>query len=433
MKREMIKRHLNPMRKSNLHNFSTTTRHVWHQSAQFAAKGRHNEHYEAYRERHLLKVALVVSSIGLGGNIETPAVRLLVERLARVVDIHVYAVHHPAGNQPIRFGDITLHPALAPRDRFSTRMARTIRSIGREHRQSRFDLLHALWLHEAGTIAVAAGSLLRLPVVASIGGAEVVALHDIGYGALRTARGRLMTANVLQRATFVTGGSAYVVKQARRLVPHRDPSRFRRIPLPVDVAQFVTTATRQLDEGSAHVLHAASLIPVKDQSTLLMAFRRVVDVLPAARLTIAGEDPFGLRSELEQLRDRLAMSGAVSFVGPLRHSQMASQYCAADLFVLSSRHESQAMVVLEAAAAGLPTVGSAVGVVPDLAPAAAFAVRPNDPVALADAIIALLTDPIRRRRMGECARQRVINEYDSPIVCDSFVRLYEDAIRTTTR
>jgi glycosyltransferase involved in cell wall biosynthesis len=86
------------------------------------------------------------------------------------------------------------------------------------------------------------------------------------------------------------------------------------------------------------------------------------------------------------------------------------------------------MVVCEAAAAGVPTVGTAVGVVADLAPDAAIAVTPGDPVALADAIVAMLTDPERRERMGERARQRVAGEYDVGVARDAFVRVYHDAI-----
>jgi glycosyltransferase involved in cell wall biosynthesis len=371
---------------------------------------------------------MLVPSIAHGSAIETPTVRLLAERLAQIVDLHVYAVHFPTGEQPVQDSVFTLHPAVAAADRFSRRLARTILTIRREHQRAPFDIIHALWLHEPGTIAVAAGSLLRLPVVASIGGAEIVALRDVGYGALRTAQGRLMTAHVLQRSSFVTGGSDYVLRRARRLVPHRDHARFRRIPLPVDAEQFVVPELQRQAGETAHVLHAASLIPVKDQPTLLYAFRRVVDVVPHARLTIAGEDPFGLRSTLERQRDTLGLSAAVTFPGPLPHAEMATLYHAADLFVLSSRHESQGMVVLEAAASGVPTVGTAVGVVPDLAPDAAIAVRPGDSVALADAIIALLTDPVRRARMGEQARQRVVDQYDAPVVRDSFVRLYDEAI-----
>ncbi len=380
-----------------------------------------------------MKLALVVASIGDGREVDTPAVRLLAERLAGVVELHVFALLHPARSLPGTESALTLHPANASTQRFSRRMVRTVQAIAHEHRRSPFDVIHALWLHEAGTIAIAAGSLLRLPVIASIGGAEVVALPDIGYGALRTARGRVMSASVLQHATFVTGGSEYVIRRARRIVAHRDQSRFRRVPLPVDASVFVPSVSRSHDASTLRVLHAASLIPVKDQATLLRSFRRVVDAIPNAHLTIAGEDPFGIKRELEHLRDSLQLNCSVSFVGPLPYAEMASCYRTSDLFVLSSRHESQAMVVLEAAAAGVPTAGTAVGVVSDLAPDAATVVRPGDSVALADAIIALLSDPARRVRMGEIARQRVVAEYDAPVVCDAFLRLYEEAIGLSNR
>ncbi len=371
---------------------------------------------------------MLVPSIAHGCAIETPTVRLLAELLSRVVDLHVFALHFPTDEHSVKESGFRLHSALAADDRFSRRLVRTALAVRREHLRSPFDIIHGLWLHEPGTIAVAAGSLLRLPVVASVGGAEVVALPDVEYGALRTRQGRLMTAHVLQRASFVTGGSDYALRRARRLVPHRDASRFRRIPLPVDARQFVRSEPRQQADGALQLLHAASLIPVKDQATLLRAFRRVVDVVPQARLTIAGEDPFGVRFTLERLRDALGLATAATFIGPLPHAQMAALYHEADLFVLSSRHESQGMVVLEAAAAGVATVGTAVGVVPDLAPDAAIAVRPGDPIALADAMIALLTDPARRARIGEHARQLVVDRYDAPVVRDAFARLYDEAI-----
>lgn len=380
-----------------------------------------------------MKVCLLTPSVGCDAEIQTPVVRLFVERMSRQVDLHVFALHHPPGSGAVRDGDVTLHQAGAARDRFSRRMARTIASIRREHQQSPFDLLHALWLHEPGTIAVAAGALLRLPVVASVGGAEVVALPDIAYGALRQTWGRLMTANVLQHATLVTAGSAYAVRKARRIVPHRDPTRFRRAPLPVDAERFAPSHGRSFDAASPRLLHAASLIPVKDQTTLLRAFRRVVDVFPGAQLTIASEDPLGHRAGLEHLQGELSLGRSVTFIGPRPHASMAALYHDSDLFVLSSRHESQAMVVLEAAAAGVPTVGASVGVVPELAPEAAIAVRPRDAVALADAVIDLLADPIRLQRMGRQARARVLDEYAAPVVSALFLELYSEAIERSRR
>ncbi|HEX5166235.1 MAG TPA: glycosyltransferase family 4 protein [Thermomicrobiales bacterium] len=375
-----------------------------------------------------MRVALLVPSIGVGAEIETPAVRVFAERMVRNVDLHVFTVHYPFAGELAREQRLTIHPAQQNATRFARRLASTIRSISREHRRAPFDLIHALWLHEPGTIAVVAATLLRRPLIASIGGAEVVALPDIAYGALRDPRGRWMTAHVLQRATLVTGGSNYVLRRARRLVPHRDPDSFRRAPLPIDAAPFAPSGKRVFDPLRPHLLHAASLIPVKNQPTLLRAMRRVVDVIPGARLTIAGGDPLGLRRELEQLGTELGLDGAVTFTGSMRHEQMQTFYRDGDLFVQSSLHESQGLVVLEAGAAGVPTVGTAVGVVADLAPECAVAVRPGDPVALADGILNLLSDPARLTRMGVRIRQRITDEYDRDSAGDRFLALYDEAI-----
>jgi len=386
----------------------------------------------AARINRRLTIAMLVPSIAVSPEFETPTVSLLAEAIAQCANVHVYPIVGGGSYNTVTDTGLTIHP-VASGERFSRRAAATIRSLLRDHRRQPFDLIHALWLHEPGTIAVAAGQLLRVPVIASIGGAEVVALPDINYGALRTARGRFMSAHVLQQATFVTGGSEYVIGKARRLVPHRDERRFRRVPLPVDMSAFAPASNRHRTRNACRVLHAASLIPVKDQATLLYAFRRVLDLVPDAILTIAGEDPFGHRTELEALRERLGLGGAVQFVGHRSHAEMPTLYHETDVFVLSSRHESQGMVVLEAAAAGVPTVGTDVGVVRDLAPDAAVSVRPGDPIALGEAIAGVLIDSPRRLRLGERARQRVGSEFDVEPVRDAFVDLYRDAIAMRRR
>jgi glycosyltransferase involved in cell wall biosynthesis len=375
-----------------------------------------------------MKIALIVPSVSFDGEVETPAVRLLAERLSRHVNLTVFATRYPTVKTTAIHGAIRLRTPGATNARFAVRLAATLHVVREEHARRRFDLAHALWLHEPGTIAVAAGMAFRLPAIASIGGAEVVALPEIGYGALRTRRGRLMTAHVLQQATLVTGGSEYVIRRARSVVPNRDPGRFRFLPLPVDVNAWPPERRRRFDPAAPRLLHAASLIPVKDQATLLRAFRRVVDTFQGATLTVAGEDPVGLRDSLERQRDTLGLSGSVTFIGRTPHDRMRTLYHETDLFVLSSLHESQGMVVLEAAAAGVPTAGTAVGVVPDLAPDAAVATSPGDDVALAASVIELLGDPGRLRRMGEAARRRVAEEYDAEVVVDRLLALYGEAI-----
>ena len=294
-----------------------------------------------------------------------------------------------------------------------------------DHRRP-FDVLHGLWLHEPATTAILAGMLLRRPVLASIGGAEVVSLPEIDYGGLLHRSGRVVNRAALTRATLVSGGSRYVLDLARSLVPRRDPRRFRLAPFGVDLERFNRGDRFPFDPSAPRLLHAASLIPVKDQTTLLRAFQIVQREIPGAHLDIAGEDPFGKRASLERLAVDLGLATRVNFLGAVPHAAMPDLYRAADVFVLSSRHESQGMVVLEAAACGTPTVGTAVGVVPDLAPEAAVAVPPADPPTLAAAIVALLHDPARRATLAGEAHQRVLRDFGADRAAERLLALYEE-------
>jgi glycosyltransferase involved in cell wall biosynthesis len=103
----------------------------------------------------------------------------------------------------------------------------------------------------------------------------------------------------------------------------------------------------------------------------------------------------------------------------------------ADFLVQGSHHESQGVAVLEAAMRGLPIVGTAVGLVADLAALdepAAVAVRPGNAAALADAIAALLTDPGRRERLASAARSWA-EAHDADWTAAQFQALYEEVAR----
>ena len=85
------------------------------------------------------------------------------------------------------------------------------------------------------------------------------------------------------------------------------------------------------------------------------------------------------------------------------------------------------MVVLEAAASGLPTIGTAAGYIADWAPDAALAVPAGDDEALAQGILTLLGDPHRLEGIAREARRRV-SEYDVVTTARTFEQLYERTI-----
>jgi glycosyltransferase involved in cell wall biosynthesis len=147
---------------------------------------------------------------------------------------------------------------------------------------------------------------------------------------------------------------------------------------------------------------------VKDQRTLLAAFARVSAAVPDAALNVVGTGP--LENELKTLSRALGTEGRVVFHGAVPHHRLPSYYRSADLAVMSSLHEGQHWVTLEAAACGRTTVGTRVGVVADLAPAT-IAVPSRNPEALASGILEALSDRTRLRARGLLARARVVAQY----------------------
>lgn len=374
-----------------------------------------------------LRVGLIVPSLGVGAEVETPAVSALVAALAPVVDLTVFTLQYPT--EPGR-GVVSGVPVWAMGGaelRTRSLLRRTLRAIRVAHQRNAFDLLHGLWLFEPGFIAALAGKLLRVPSLASIGGVEVVALPDIGVGGLQNLRGRLLCRLVTRQAGLVSGGSRYVLELGRKLAPRRSAADFRFAPLPVDCARFtVPSRPSERADGTVRLLHVASLIPVKDQATLLRAFGALHRERQHVHLTVLGSNPRGMRSDLDGFAAALGVGAAVEFRDELPNARLPAIYAASDVFVLTSRHESQGMVVLEAAASGLGTVGTAVGAIPDLSPDGALAVPVGDAEALAKALQAVVDDPVLRARMGENARAQALAVYDYVPAARRFLDIYSE-------
>ena len=89
-------------------------------------------------------------------------------------------------------------------------------------------------------------------------------------------------------------------------------------------------------------------------------------------------------------------------------------YAEADVFALPTHADAVPWAVLEAMAAGLPVVASGVGAIPEMLGESGETVPPGDPEALA-AALRRLSDPGRRRRLGEAARERVHENYDNAL------------------
>lgn len=342
-----------------------------------------------------------------------PALLWLAERLARRHELHVFALDGVAYDYML--GSVCVHalqarrglPGLPAAARWA-KLRRALAAIGRP------DVLHGFWAGSSGVLAGLAGRRLGVPVVLSIGGGELVWLPEAGYGGQGSWRGRTQAHLALRLARVVTAGSRYAARPLAGRVP------VAIVPLGAEAARFAAPVARA-PGPPWRLLHIASINRVKDQATLLQALRLIADQIPDVRLDWVGEDTLG--GALQRMCAGLGLAGQVRLHGFLPSEQLAPLYAAAHLHLLSSRHESQAVVVGEAAAAGLPTVGTAVGVLAELAPAAAAAVPVGDAAGLAAAALVLLRDNQRREALGRAA-QAWARAHDADWTAAQFEAIY---------
>lgn len=375
-----------------------------------------------------MKIGLVVP--GFSANADDwciPALRNLVRELARDHDVRVVTLRYPyqsraydifgarvialGGGQRRGVGSVALWEA-------------TLFRLASEQRREPFDVLHAFWATESGFLTALAGRFLDVPTVVSLAGGELVGFPDLGYGDQLRRVQRCQVAAALRLADVVTAGSSYLVDLARSRFRSFPVDRLVRAPLGVD-ANLFRPGPSSFHDGPPRLVHVGSLVPVKDQATLLAALARLHARGIRSCLDVAGSGPG--KPALTALASKLGIDRFVRFHDDVPQDRLPELYRQGDLFVLSSRHEAQCLAVLEAAACGLPIAGTAVGVVPELSPDAALAVAPGNADALAVGIGALLADPARRQLMGEAARQRVERDYDVRCCTARFSEIYEQA------
>jgi glycosyltransferase involved in cell wall biosynthesis len=162
-------------------------------------------------------------------------------------------------------------------------------------------------------------------------------------------------------------------------------------------------AAHGIAEDDFVVASVARLDPQKDPLGLLRAFAEGLGSDPRARLVLAGDG--SLRGEAEREAAALGLGARVHFLGV--EPWVTEVLAAADVFALFSRYEGNPLAVMEAMAAGLPVVATAVGGVPEIVSKATGVLVPGgDGAGFAAALAGLAADPARRRAMGESARAR---------------------------
>jgi glycosyltransferase involved in cell wall biosynthesis len=361
-----------------------------------------------------MRIALVVPG-GVDRSAEyrvIPALLALLARLSREHEVHAFALAHEAQPGEWQLAGAHVHNIGSPRT-----LARAVGAILACHRVAPFQLTHAIWSGSPGLVAVAAGKLLRVPTLVHVAGGEIVALPDINYGGVLRYRGRMRERLTLSAASRVSAASAPMIAALAAL-----GVQALRVPLGVDLTAWPAREPVPRDtRATAKLIYVGSLNRVKDPPTLLRAAAVLAQSGVEFHLDIVGEDTLG--GEMQRLAVELGLAARVSFRGFLPQRLLRPLIEAADLMVISSRHEAGPLALLEAGAAGIPAVGTSVGHIAEWAPTAAVAVPVADHLALAGAIARVLADESLRLSLAREAMKRATLE-DADHTARAFQAIY---------
>jgi glycosyltransferase involved in cell wall biosynthesis len=371
-----------------------------------------------------MKLALVVpGGVGRDGERRViPAILALTERLAALHELHVFALRQEKRPDTWELRGARVHNIGGS----WTRM-RAVRTILAEHRRSRFDIVHSVFSGACGLVAVSAARALRIPSVVHVAGGEPVNMPDIRFGGRVTWRGRCQEAVAMRAATAITAAS----EPERALLSSLGVAA-RRVPLGVDHRRDWPAREPVARRAGAppRLIHVASINRVKDQPTLLRALAKLAPSHPGLRLDLVGDDTLG--GEMQRLAQQLDVAERIHFHGFLAQGELHTLMQRAHVSVISSRHEAGPVVLLEAAAVGVPTVGTAVGHIHEWASDAALAVPVGDSDALAAALHQVLSDEVLRLRLARAAWLRALRE-DADYTAACFERLYSELLTSCLR
>jgi len=329
---------------------------------------------------------------------------------------HEVTVVAPDCGQDLRRQDKTTYPFEIERYRASTYNYRKLpgllwRTWSRSTRPG-FDLVHAV--DPCYTMALAfVGHFKQVDFVATAFGTEILSLRTSKQASF------LRTGDLFDRASAVYAISEFTKSLLKRHCPRLEMSRVIVTKLGVDPCWFKSgddlSATRReyrIPENHKVILTVARLDERKGHVTVLKAIAELSDELKT-KLTyvIVGS---GIDTAYTgKLRHLAATCGAnVLFVANVSDEDLRRLYGCADVYCMPGESHAQkvegfGLVYLEAAAQGLPSIGSRIGAVPEVVchEETGLLIEPGNVTECAQCLTRLLSNAVNCRTLGEKARK----------------------------
>jgi len=264
------------------------------------------------------------------------------------------------------------------------------------------DVVHMHYLRCSRAMTMLSRSWPRF--VVSVWGSDIVPRPGTYRSQSETRRRRWM----LARADAITATTAHLAERTNELLAAE--TAISVIPFGVDLTRF-TSSERLGRSGRTTIGFLKSYLPIYGPDVLLKAMVLVKRKCPGAFLSMKGfRDPEPYRA----LAEELEIGDCVDIGHVVGHEQVPKELAQFDIFCMPSREESFGVAAIEASALGLPVVASNVGGIPEavLDGRTGILVPPDNPGALAAALISLIENPDRARELGSSGRRHVEEHFD---------------------
>jgi glycosyltransferase involved in cell wall biosynthesis len=305
------------------------------------------------------------------------------------------------------------------------------RAVGRLYallRRSRVDVLHTHRVRP-DIVGRIAGTLARVPI-------NISTQHYVEEWSERGALMQNVVRMLYERTMGLCGTVACNSAAERETLLREIGERYRDQTCVVhnglDTARYQRPADRDLAKlrealalpGHARVITVvAYLTERKGHRYLLKAIARLRPVFPDIMLLVVGDGP--LHAELAALAASLGISECTRFLGVRR--DVPTLFALSEVAVLPSLWEPFGLAALEAMAVETPVVVTTSGGLPEFVTQgeSGYLVPPADAQALTESISLLLADPPMARRMGQVARNAVLQRFSARHVALAYEDLYE--------
>lgn len=302
---------------------------------------------------------------------------------------------------------------------------------------SKLDLIHSHYAIPHALSAYMAREIVGIPYVITMHGSDV---HSLGLDPAYqpVVKHTVQQANAVTTVAEYLRESAYTelgIEREIHVIPNFiDIEKYKREEGTRLVVESGCVSVRKEEDAEAInpdqriLLHVSNFRAVKRVVELVEIMKMVVDENPDTRLVLVGDGP--KRVEVERKIEELDLCQKVHLLGI--RSNVHEIMCSSDMLLMNSLQEGMPLVILEAMASRLPVITTPAGGIPEL-------VRPGkdgwvtegyEKDEFAHAIVTLLDDDARLKKLGRAGRKRVKENFSADIIVPKYEQVFEEAVQT---